>query len=101
MSVPAPRETGKNRVVKIEDGKVTSISGQYAFSAPQGVTVDSDGSVYVADTGNGAVCRIQDGAVTVLAHDGGLTSPAGLLVQNGKLYICDSFARKVFVYQIG
>jgi len=112
-------ETGGNRIMKVENGKLSCLAGsgqeglsngaaeRAAFSAPQGVAVDSDGSVYVADTSNGAVRRIKNGAVTTLAAraaeqvDGGLTSPVGLLVQDGRLYICDKFARKVFVYQLG
>jgi len=111
-------ETGRNRIIKAADGKLSLLAGSSAaaltdgtagratFSAPQGVAVDSDGSVYVADTGNGAIRKIKDGAVTTLAFrdpeqlNGGLTSPVGLLVQDDRLYICDTFARKVFVYQL-
>ena len=111
-------ETGKNRVVKLEDGKVSTAAGngtaaladgaaaRASFNAPQGVAVGSDGSIYVADTGNSAVRRVKDGSVTTLTVretdqlTGGLTSPVGLLVLDGKLYICDSFARKVFIYQL-
>lgn len=32
--------------------------------------------------------------------DSGLTLPTGQLVHGEKLYICDAFARKVFVYQL-
>ena len=108
-------ETGKNRIVKLEDGKITAIAGngteglkdgralQASFSAPQGVTVGDDGSIYVADTGNGAVRKIENGEVATLAVrdrsqvTGGLTSPRGLLLQGNSLYICDPFARKIFV----
>ena len=101
-------EAGKNRVVTLADGKVTVLAGsgedgltdggakQAAFSAPQGVAVGADGSVYVADTGNGAVRVIRGGTVTTLTA-GGLMTPRGLLLQGGSLYVCDPFARKIFV----
>ncbi len=112
-------ETGVNRILVLRDGKLSVLAGngeaaltdgraeKAAFSSPQGITVGDDGSVYVADTGNGAVRRIKGRAVSTLISrdmkqaEGGLTSPAGLLVQDGRLYICDTFARKVFVYQLG
>jgi len=39
---------------------------QARFWAPEGVAMDRDGTVYVADVGNGALRRIRDGAVTTL-----------------------------------
>lgn len=108
-------ETGANRVVRVVNGRVELVAGsgredltdgpvaQAAFSMPQGVAVGPDGSVYVADTGNSALRRVRDGTVTTLiARD--LTgmevcpvSPTGLLVYQDRLYVCDSFARRVFV----
>lgn len=106
-------EAGKNRIVTLKDGKVDVLAGsgsegltdgsamQAAFSAPQGVAVGNDGSVYVADTGNGAVRKIQNGRVTTLAvrdmrAAGGMVMPRGLLLQGNVLYICDPFARRIF-----
>ena len=55
-------ETGANRIVKIENGKISLVAGsgqegladgpasQAAFAFPQGVAVSQDGTVYVADT---------------------------------------------------
>ena len=49
----------------------------------------------------------RDGEVTTLAvrdvslARAGLTAPRGLLVQGDRLYICDGFARKVFVLRLG
>ena len=105
-------EAGKNRIVTLAGGKVSVLAGnggdglangkapEASFSAPQGLTVGDDGSVYVADTGNGAVRKIKDGTVTTVAAEG-LTTPRGLLVQGGSLYVCDSFARKIVVCQLG
>lgn len=108
-------ETGANRVVRVVGGQVEPVAGsghedlidgpaaQAAFSMPQGVAVGADGSVYVADTGNSAVRRVRGGAVTTLAvRDlAGMevcpVSPTGLLYHQGRLYVCDSFARRVFV----
>jgi len=112
-------EAGANRIVKLHNGSLTAVAGngdaaltdgpaQYAaFSAPQGLTVGDDGSIYVADTENGAIRKIKNGEVTTLAVRDiaqtrfGLTAPVGLLLQGNRLYICDSFARKVFILRIG
>lgn len=107
-------ETGANRVIKIVSGRAEVVAGsgeeaftdgdaaQAAFSGPQGVAVDSAGTVYVADTGNSAVRQVRDGQVTTLISQDKTKpesfpiSPVGLLVKDGRLYICDTFSRKVF-----
>ena len=111
-------ETGRNRILQLKDGKITVLAGsgsdgsaggraaQASFSAPQGVTVGEDGSVYVADTGNGAVRMIKSGTVSTLAVrdpaqlSGDMISPVGLLLQGGSLYVCDPFVRKIFVLAV-
>ena len=111
-------ETGKNRILQLKDGKATVLAGsgsegltdgkgtKAAFSAPQGVAVGPDGSVYVADTGNGAVRVVKDGSVRTLAVrnpaqlSGEMISPVSLLLQENSLYICDTFARKIFVLPV-
>ena len=85
-----------------EDLTVTDLG--VAFDHPTGLAVDGAGNLYVSDTANGAVRQIKDGEVTTLAirdmDDLASfipTSPVGLAVQGDKLYVCDSFSRKVFV----
>lgn len=111
-------ETGANRIVKIENGRVSAVAGsgqegaedgpaaEASFAFPQGVAVDGDGTVYVADTGNGAVRRVRDGEVTTLISREGRweqerilapASPTGLLIAGKTLYVCDSFNRAVYV----
>lgn len=77
-------DTANNRIRRITtDGSVTTLAGdgtagfqdgagsQARFNAPQGIAVDNQGSIYVADTGNAAVRAINGaGEVRTLAGDG-------------------------------
>lgn len=109
-------ETGANRIMKLSGGQLTLVAGsgqegfadgpadQAAFFAPQGVAVADDGTVYVADTANGAVRVVRQGSVSTIAQrdPGDITafipnSPVGLALRGDDIYVCDSFARKVFI----
>lgn len=108
-------ETGANRIIRVVKGRVELVAGsgqsgmtdgpadKAAFSMPQGIAVGSDGTVYVADTGNSAVRRVRGGVVATLAArdltsmDICPVSPVGLLLRQGRLYVCDTFSRRVFV----
>src|ERR1051326_3854988 len=81
-------DTANNRIRRIaSNGTVTTLAGdgtpglqdgagnQARFNAPQGIAVDSDGNVYVADTGNSAVRKIDGaGTVSTVAGDGSIGS---------------------------
>ena len=77
-------DTANNRIRRIApDGSVTTLAGDGTagfqdgtgsaarFNAPQGVAIDNQGNVYVADTGNASVRVIHPGGeVQTLAGDG-------------------------------
>jgi sugar lactone lactonase YvrE len=84
-------DTGNNRVRRItRDGTVTTLAGSgtagyqdgtgpaAAFNQPEGIAVDTAGTVYVADTGNDRIRAIApDGTVRTLAGSGADTSSDG------------------------
>ncbi|MEA4816250.1 MAG: S-layer homology domain-containing protein [Lachnospiraceae bacterium] len=120
-------DSGNHRICKIENGKVTTISGGFAkansvefysgdyvngnvsaakFSNPQGITVDDEGTIYVADTGNSAVRKIKSGIVSTVISANPLggdiypISPRGLYISGETLYVCDAFAKSIFTVSL-
>ena len=65
---PLAGEAGGHRLGH-QDKHRDGPAGQARFWAPEGVALDRDGTVYVADVGNGALRRIQDGTVSTLQED--------------------------------
>ena len=116
-------ETGKNRIIRIstedvsskkssadvelvagsgEEGFSDGVYTDATFSSPKGLTVTTDGSVFVADTVNGAVRLVKDGQVSTLEirdtriPEAELVSPIGICIQGRRLYICDNFGMKIY-----
>jgi trimeric autotransporter adhesin len=100
-------DSGNNRVRKVSNGVITTVSGGGAgaqLSNPTGVAVDTSGNLYIADSGNNVVRKVS-GSVTVTVAGTGtagyngdtgpatsvqLNSPEGVAVDMaGNLYIAD------------
>jgi len=104
-----------HRIRAIEGGRVRTFAGGNAagarnglslgalFRAPEGIDVDGDGVVYVADTGNHRIRVIEGGQVRTLAGSGEpgfengdvstakFLSPGGLTVgRDGAVYVADT-----------
>jgi sugar lactone lactonase YvrE len=68
------------------------------FSYPQGITVDSSGTLFVADTGNNKIRKIVfvSGAWTVSTFASGFNQPEGVAVDSsGNIYVADTGNNKV------
>ena len=116
-------DSGNHRIRMIVDGVVSTVAGtvnaanddevheggyfdsivtRAKFSNPQGLAVEADGTIYVADTGNSAIRRIQGGQVLTLAvgdpsaGEAYPSSPRGMLLYGDYLYVADTFAGTVF-----
>ena len=107
-------DSGNHRIVKIANGKVTTIGGSSKgvegdkvgkaasarFSNPQGIVVKND-VVYIADSGNGSVKKLKKGKVSTLIEafslDGERTPalPRGMAIKGSTLYIGDVFAEEL------
>ncbi len=108
-------ETGRSRILCLKNGALTVLAGdggekdEYGvygcgfadgpaasalFEHPQGIAVDEDGVIYIADTGNGAIRRLMDGRVSTMAasaaDDLSLASPQGILVSETNILVSDS-----------
>ena len=80
--------------------------GESGFGQPWAIAPFRGGCA-VSDAEGGAVRQVKDGMVTTLARQdvNDLSSfipvsPVGLAVRGGRLYVCDSYARKVFVISL-
>jgi DNA-binding beta-propeller fold protein YncE len=74
---------------------ITISSGSSTFSAPQGVAVDTTGSLYVADSANNRIVKVAAGSTTgsvvSIARLGtALNTPCGVAVDRiGNIFIAD------------
>jgi len=61
------------------------------FDYPNGVVVDTNGNVYVADTGNHAIRKVTQGNVTTPSRD--FSGPTGVAVgPDGNIYVADYYS---------
>jgi trimeric autotransporter adhesin len=100
-------DSGNNRVRKVSNGVITTVSGGgvgATLSNPTGVAVDASGNVYIADSSNNVVRKVSGGVTVTVAGtgtpgglgDGGpatsaqLNTPRDVAVDTvGNLYIAD------------
>ncbi|MBI3956905.1 MAG: hypothetical protein HY340_02845 [Candidatus Kerfeldbacteria bacterium] len=78
-------------------GDYGTVNGQRTkatWSEPEGIAIDSAGTIYVADTGSNQIRRIKKGVVTTIVRTG-LKQPAGVTVSGGKLYISDTSNNRI------
>lgn len=76
-------------------------AGEGQFAYPNGVAVDKEGNIYVADSNNGRVQLFDEygGFVKVFAKS--LILPRGIAVDDlGRVHVVDTFAKKVFIYDM-
>ena len=109
-------DTGNNLIRKITSaGDVTTVAGKIPdafddavftdgigsvarFNQPTGVTVGSDGYLYVADYGNARIRKVdlETDEVMTLANGGSFSSPQDLVMDSlGNLYVADSLNNRV------
>ncbi len=72
------------------------------FSAPEGLTVATNGDVFVADTGNNLIRRISGTTLTTVATPAAvapLNGPRGVLVVGTNLFVADTANHRVVAFQ--
>ena len=79
----------------LDDGK---------FIGPQHLAVDEDGYLYAVDYGNQRVSKFDPDGDFILSFGyrnaafPGLLSPVGIAAGNGKVYVADSVAKKIYAF---
>jgi uncharacterized protein (TIGR03437 family) len=110
-------DSGNQRIRKVSSGVIATVAGggsslgdngpatSAQLNAPQGVAVDSDGNLYIADSLNYRIRKVSNGVITTVAGNGTagfsgdngpaasaqLGGPSGVAVDSaGNLYIADN-----------
>jgi probable HAF family extracellular repeat protein len=75
-------DSGNNRIREISNDIITTVAGGGAslgdngpatspqLNSPNGVAIDSAGSLYIADTGNNRIRKVSNGVITTVAGNG-------------------------------
>lgn len=88
-----------------DEEPLRKIGSRGSFWFPNGLAVDSDGDVYVADSNDGRLAIFDpDGKLAASIQrgvaDGDLGLPRGVALHDGKLYVVDTTAQAVKVYDV-
>jgi sugar lactone lactonase YvrE len=87
-------------------GSADGVGAAAGFNAPRGLTVDSDGNIFVADTDNDTIREIKpDGTVTTIAgiagKAGNTDGPAGQALFNGPRGVSVDASGNIYVTDTG
>jgi len=95
-------EMDNNRVKEMSstDGvNFTTVRNITGFSGPEGVAIDAEGRIYVADSGNDRIVILDANRVEIATLTG-MDHPATVgLGPDGKIYVSDTYHDVVKVYQ--
>lgn len=82
--------TGGNDVIEDNNGVVSTLAT--GFSSPDGIAVDGNGNVFLADTGHSQIDEISPtGTVTRLASTYAFNQPSGVAVDSaGNVFVADT-----------
>jgi DNA-binding beta-propeller fold protein YncE len=78
--------------------------GEGKFVGPQHLTVDEDGYLYVVDYGNSRISKFDPDGIFILSFGKrsavfpGLLSPTGIAAFNNKIYIAESAAKAIYMF---
>jgi len=78
--------------------------GQGMFVGPQNIAADEDGYLYIVDFGNQRISKFDPDGVFVLsfgrksAFFPGFLSPTGIAARNGRIFIADSAAKRIYIF---
>jgi len=78
--------------------------GNGQFVGPQHLTVDEDGYLYVVDYGNSRISKFDPDGAFILSFGKknaifpGLLSPTGIAAYNSKIYIAESAAKTIYMF---
>ncbi|MBO9540477.1 IPT/TIG domain-containing protein [bacterium] len=115
-------DTGHNRIRKVSGGLITTVAGGGSgfgdggpataalLSNPNGIALDAEGTLYIADTNNSRIRKVSDGIISTIAGngnfgatgDGGppanavLGYPFGVAVDaTGAIYVADTYNNRI------
>ncbi|GHU26203.1 hypothetical protein FACS1894172_18260 [Spirochaetia bacterium] len=78
--------------------------GEGQFVGPQNLAVDEEGYVYVVDYGNRRVSKFDPDGTFILSFGtknpdfSGFVSPTGIAARNGRIYVADSAAKRIVIF---
>ncbi len=98
-------DTGNSRIqVFSKKGELNHTIGRFGigpneFRYPNGLMIDSDGYIWVADTGNNRIVKLdKDEQLLSIGRKGASVSPRGITSIDGYLYVAESSSDFVNVY---